>query len=328
MAFEHTNQDTLPAKRGLDDLDPNAPSPQPKRMEQLESTPPDEEVGPLDLPAEDDTPEVFDVPEGGLAEDEQYGILDDPEEDLVIEDEEYEVFSVPRGDPKSRDTTEIPIIATRLPDENPVTLWATMDTGANFNIIARKTVERLGRLSELKDYQDEAQEMGSNTYPITHTIILDLLAGRTNRSLAAVQFFVLMEGEIDSDVDGNPDVLLGWPLLRKEHMVMVDVEFAIEANPEYEVIAKKVKDEGPLLERKRVYMTFSGGHAGPSPYAARGRAVLQHGGRMPGRAQQGILKQGGHNPSGYNPSRYNQARQNQARHNQGRSRQGFGLGFL
>ncbi|KAL9092838.1 MAG: hypothetical protein Q9165_004256 [Trypethelium subeluteriae] len=329
MAIEHADPDTLPAKRGLHESDSSASFPQPKRIEQLESTRPDGEVGPLDVPAKDERPEIFDVSEVDPAGDGQYEVLDVPEDDLVVEDEEdeedeeYEVFSVPKGDPESRDTTEIPIIATRLPDEDPVTLWATMDTGANFNIIARKTVERLGRLSELKDCQDEAHEMGSNTYPITHTITLDLLAGRTNRPLAAVQFYVLMEGEIDSDVDGNPDVLLGWPLLRKEHMMMVDVEFAIEANPEYEVIAKKVKDEGPLLEKKRVYMTFNGSRAGFSPYSVRGRGGFQQGGRVPGRVQQGFWKQGGQIPG-----RNNQGRLNQVGPNRGGFRKGFGFGVL
>ncbi|KAF2090986.1 hypothetical protein K490DRAFT_62316 [Saccharata proteae CBS 121410] len=191
-------------------------------------------------------------------------------------DSNYAPGWILKGEPSERDPTDIPLVALKLPDSKPVTLWAKLDTGADFNLIARATVEKLGRgflLRPVTFGEHKIYEMGGNKWDMTHRILMSFQAGIKNREFENVEFWVPEQTEgLDSDNDKLPDVLLGWPLLREKSMVMVDLDYHNDPNPEYEVLAKRAWEEGDQEEkpRKRILITKNS-PARPSPYAPRPR---------------------------------------------------------
>jgi hypothetical protein len=159
-------------------------------------------------------------------------------------DSEHETIKIRKGHPSERDPTELPIITTNTSGERKI-LWAKMDTGADFNIIAEKIVQRLGRSSEIQvcpEAQFKVGEIGGNDITIDRKIVLSFWAGKKNRECRDVEFWVPKQ-ESDTDTDGVYDVLLGWKELIKYHMVMTDPEFDNDAEEGLEVLAKSARDE-------------------------------------------------------------------------------------
>lgn len=162
----------------------------------------------------------------------------------------YDLFKVARQDPSQRDSAELPLVARRAVDGREVTLWAKMDTGADCNVINRSTVralfgaatERHLRALTLAD-QGDFSLVGNNRFRATHYAVLAFRAGRSRRSFEAVRFIVIPDDWQDPNGDGVPNVILGYPFLRENSMMMIDLDFHQEADPALEVVAERAESE-------------------------------------------------------------------------------------
>lgn len=157
-------------------------------------------------------------------------------------DSEYETVKILKGHPSLRDPSELPIIARHAHSQERKVLWAKMDTGADVNVIAAKVVERLGLSSKITDSHIGLSEIGGNGIEIDRKVRISFWAGRKNHHCEDVEFFIPKETQ-DTDTDGLPDVVLGFPELRKRHMITIDPDFANEPEEGLEVLAKRACDE-------------------------------------------------------------------------------------
>lgn len=157
-------------------------------------------------------------------------------------DSDYETFKILKGHPSRRDPSELPIIAQHHHSGERKILWAKMDTGADVNVIAAKTVERLGLTSKITDSHIDLGEIGGNAVEIDRKVALNYWAGRKHHYYEEVDFFIPKETQ-DTDTDGIPDVVLGLPELRKRHMIMIDPDFANEPEEGLDVIARRACEE-------------------------------------------------------------------------------------
>jgi hypothetical protein len=157
-------------------------------------------------------------------------------------DPEYESVKILKGHPSLRDPSELPIIAKHAVSGERKILWAKMDTGADVNVIAAKVVERLGLQSKITTSNLDLREIGGNDVQIDRKVTLSFWAGRKNAYCQDVEFVIPVEAE-DTDTDGLPDVLLGFPELRKRHMIMIDPDFCNDPEEGLEVIAKRACEE-------------------------------------------------------------------------------------
>jgi hypothetical protein len=179
--------------------------------------------------------------------------MHESEHDHSESDSEYETCKILKGDPSKRDPTELPIVMTNAAGERKV-LWAKMDTGADFNLLAETTILRLGRSSEIQAADEEnVVEMGGNKITLDRKITLSFRAGRNNRECVDVEFLIPRQ-ESDTDTDGVSDCVLGWKELNKHHMVTIDIEFTNDAEPGLEILAKSAREECPGGPRKGIFL--------------------------------------------------------------------------
>jgi len=157
-------------------------------------------------------------------------------------DSDYESVKILKGPPSRRDPIELPIIAKHGDSGERKLLWAKMDTGADVNLIAAKVVERLGLQSKITASNLDLREIGGNDVQIDRKVTISFWAGRKNTYYQDVEFLIPIETE-DTDTDGLPDVLLGFPELMKRHMIMIDPEFCNDPEEGLEVIAKRACEE-------------------------------------------------------------------------------------
>ena len=167
-------------------------------------------------------------------------------------DSDYETIKVRKGHPSLRDPSELPIVTKDHLGERKV-LWAKMDTGADVNVMAEKAVSRLGLTHLIEPCETALREIGGNGVDINRKIVLDFWAGRKNALCERVEFHIPSQTQ-DTDHDGVPDVLLGFPELRKHHMIMVDPDFCNEPEDGLEVLAKRARDEVIDGEVKGIYL--------------------------------------------------------------------------
>jgi hypothetical protein len=155
---------------------------------------------------------------------------------------DYETIKVLKGHPSRRDLSELPIIAEHYKTRERKVLWAKMDTGADVNVIAAKTVQRLGLSSKITDSHIDLGEIGGNKVEIDRKVAISFWAGRKHHFCEKVEFFIPKEVQ-DTDTDGLPDVVLGLHELKKRHMIMIDPDFANEPEEGLEVIARRAAEE-------------------------------------------------------------------------------------
>lgn len=164
---------------------------------------------------------------------------------------DFNLFKVAKYSPEDRDAAELPLVATRYEDKKQVTLWAKLDTGAGANIINRSTVNALlGSSSTYLLRAPTLKEMefalvGDHHFNATQCVDLTFQAGLSKRTFERVRFYVVPDDWEDPNGDGVPNVVLGWQFLRENHMVMIDVEYHLDADPRLEVISRKAEDEKP-----------------------------------------------------------------------------------
>jgi len=169
----------------------------------------------------------------------------------IPKNRDYDIFKVARYDPSKRNAAQLPIIATRWEDKAEVTLWAKMDTGADANVINRSTVNSLLgdsiksalRAVTLDDTQFAL--LGHHHFKATHYVHLSFRAGIHKKQFNSVRFYVVPDDWENPDSDGVPNVVLGFPFLKEHSMVMIDVDYHLEAEPGLEVLAPKAEDEVP-----------------------------------------------------------------------------------
>lgn len=166
--------------------------------------------------------------------------------DLDI-DSDYEPVGMKKGNPESRNPTEMPLLIQNSCGEKKV-LWAKMDTGADMNIIAEKLLAKLGfshliQAVSASSAAVEAIDIGGKFIDIDRKINLTFTAGRKNISCKDVEFRIPRQDVLDTDEDGLPDVLLGLPELLRYHMITVDPDFCNEPEEGVEVLAKKAGEE-------------------------------------------------------------------------------------
>jgi len=172
---------------------------------------------------------------------------DDYEFIRIPKKRDYDLFRVARRAPESRDKAELPLTATK-PDGTRVTMWAKLDTGADVNTINQSTLVALfGQESASQRMRTmteaEFNMIGDTHACATHSVDLDFIAGRSKKAFSKVNFVVITDDAVKSKADGVPDVLLGFPFLQEQSMLMIDVEYVHEAEEGLPVIAGKPEDE-------------------------------------------------------------------------------------
>lgn len=163
----------------------------------------------------------------------------------------YDLFKVSRLQPQERDSAELPLVVLRETDGQDVTMWAKMDTGADSNVINRSTMDaifgtdnaekklRTLTLAEKGDFS----LVGNNKFSATHYAILDFRAGLSNKRFETVRFIVIPDDWQDPNGDGVPNVILGYPFLRENSMMMIDLDYHQDADPALEVVAERAESE-------------------------------------------------------------------------------------
>jgi hypothetical protein len=168
----------------------------------------------------------------------------------------YDLFRVARQKPEKRNQAALPLTATRHDDGKDVIMWAKMDTGADANLINRSTLHELlgssfesalqpNTMSQPKDFES----MGNMHFETTHHVKLNFRAGVSQREFSHVRFDVVHDDWADPNGDGIPNVLLGVKFVTDHSMMMMDVEYYHDADPDLEVIAQKAEDENPRQAR-------------------------------------------------------------------------------
>lgn len=165
---------------------------------------------------------------------------------------DFDVFRVPHHTPEKRNTANVPLIAKRY-DGTDVVLWAKMDTGADANIINASTlVALLGHkakilLRPLTIQNEEFHILGDNRIEVTQYVNLSFQAGRSKRQFDKVRFEVLADQPEKSAKDGVPNVILGLKTLQEHSMIMVDLDYHVEAEPGLEVVAERAEHEAATI---------------------------------------------------------------------------------
>lgn len=162
----------------------------------------------------------------------------------------FDLFKVARWAPEERNSAELPLTARRHHDGQDVVLWAKMDTAADANAINRSTLEALLGDSAKKslrtitlDGDRTFAQIGNNHFDATHYVVLDFWAGVSKRKFEAVKFILVDDDWQDPNGDGIPNVLLGWPFLREQSMVMMDFEYHHYPDSAFPVIAERAENE-------------------------------------------------------------------------------------
>lgn len=165
---------------------------------------------------------------------------------------EYDLFKLPRRQsPAARDSAELPLVVRRESDGKDVTMWAKMDTGADCNainlstiaaIFGAKNTDKHLRTLTLAD-QGDFGLVGNNKFRATHYTVVSFHAGRANRFFDHVRFIVIPDSWQNPNGDGVPNVILGWPFLKEKSMVMIDLDYHLDADPELEVVAERAEME-------------------------------------------------------------------------------------
>lgn len=181
----------------------------------------------------------------------------------------YDLFKVARQKPSERDSAEMPLVVRREIDGEEVTMWAKMDTGADCNVINRSTVsaifgsgkqlDRHLRTLTLAD-QGDFSLVGNNKFRATHYTVLTFRAGAHSKTFSTVRFIVIPDDWSDPNGDGVPNVILGYPFLRANSMMMIDLDYHQDADPELEVVAERaqVEKEGSRAILLKVYASTKG----------------------------------------------------------------------
>ena len=162
----------------------------------------------------------------------------------------YDLFKVARQAPSERDSAELPLVVRRETDGNEVVAWAKMDTGADCNVINRSTVRaffgpatekhlRTLTLAEKGDFS----LVGNNSFHATHYTTLTFQAGQRRKTFDAVRFIVIPDDWEDSNGDGVPNVILGYPFLKANSMMMIDLDYHLDAEAGLEVVAERAERE-------------------------------------------------------------------------------------
>ena len=165
---------------------------------------------------------------------------------------DFDVFRVPRHSPEKRNTANVPLIAKRH-DGKDVVMWAKMDTGADANIINASTlVALLGDqaktlLRPLTMQNEEFHILGDNRIEVTQYVNLSFQAGRSKRQFDKVRFMVVADQPEKSAKDGVPNVILGLETLQEHSMIMIDLDYHVEAELGLEVIAERAEHEAATI---------------------------------------------------------------------------------
>lgn len=161
----------------------------------------------------------------------------------------FDLFRVAHQMPEERNTAELPLTVTKA-DGSKATMWAKMDTGADINIIHQSTLEALfGGLEQAKQQMremtaEEIKLIGGRVWDVTHSVNIDFIAGVHNKHFDQVNFFVREGSNAETDDhDGVPNVILGFPFLRHNAMLMIDVEYCHEPEMGLEVLAHRAEEE-------------------------------------------------------------------------------------
>jgi hypothetical protein len=164
---------------------------------------------------------------------------------------DFDITTAAHSEPTARTTSNLPLVATRLPDKAQVTLWAKLDTGADVNVINRSTIKSLlgdnakTAIHPLTVAERDFVMLGDTRLHPTHYVLLTFHAGRSKTIFEKEKFYLVDDTWGDSDTDGVPNVVLGWSFLLKNHVVLIDFEYHLDADPALEVIASKAEDENP-----------------------------------------------------------------------------------
>lgn len=125
-----------------------------------------------------------------------------------------------------------------------------MDTGADANTINESTLaallgEHVDSLKQALDAQGSQNFnlIGDNNFKPTHYVELSFHAGKSNKQFNDIRFIVVPDDAVKASQDGVPNLILGLPTLRKYSMVMMDLDYHMEAEAGLEVIAGKAEEE-------------------------------------------------------------------------------------
>ncbi|TKA82586.1 hypothetical protein B0A55_01188 [Friedmanniomyces simplex] len=172
---------------------------------------------------------------------------DDYEFIRIPKKRDYDIFRVPRRQPSDRDKAELPLTVTQ-PDGTRVTMWAKLDTGADVNTINLSTLETLlghemahQRMRSMTE--EQFSMIGDTHFDAAHSVDLDFVAGVSKKSFSKVNFIIIPDNAAKSNRDGVPNVLLGFPFLQQESMLMIDVEYCHDAEVGLPVISEKAENE-------------------------------------------------------------------------------------
>lgn len=170
----------------------------------------------------------------------------------IPKERDYDLFKVARQQPHERDSADLPLVVRREVDgeEVEVTMWAKMDTGADCNVINRSTVAAIFgkkidkhlRTLTIAD-QGDFTLVGNNKFRATHSTTLSFRAGISNKHFDSVRFIVIPDDWADPNGDGVPNVILGYPFLRDNSMMMIDLDYHQDADPALEVVAERADEE-------------------------------------------------------------------------------------
>ena len=160
---------------------------------------------------------------------------------------DYDLFQAARLKPQDRNKAQVPLTVAR-PNESNVTMWAKMDTGGGANTINSSTVTAIfGDTARAHMRAMTALDIsllpGAKHLQITHSVDLKFTAGKSRKAFERVNFFVVPDVVEQSSRDGVPNVILGYEFLKANDMLMIDLDYCYDPDPELEVIADKAENE-------------------------------------------------------------------------------------
>ena len=159
----------------------------------------------------------------------------------------YDLFQAARLKPEDRNKAQVPLTVAR-PDESKVTMWAKLDTGGGANTINSSTVTAIFGASARAHMRamtalDISLLPGVQQLQVTHSVDLKFIAGKSRKTFERVNFLVVPDVVEQSSRDGVPNVILGYEFLKTNDMLMIDLDYCYDADPELEVIADKAENE-------------------------------------------------------------------------------------
>ncbi|KAK5130082.1 hypothetical protein LTR08_002470 [Meristemomyces frigidus] len=83
----------------------------------------------------------------------------------------------------------------------------------------------------------------SRAPPNHHSVDITFTAGKSHKLFEKVNFLVVLDEVEQSARDGVPNVILGYEFLKTNDMLMIDLDYCNDADPELEVIADKAENE-------------------------------------------------------------------------------------